>query len=103
MRGDMLGDDARFVCPSCWRVFADSRARACPDCAAAPPAGGWPSMPCSFRGRFLLTEQVGRDGASALFLAQIGDEGESGEPIVLVEIARTSGPLASPATARKLF
>jgi serine/threonine-protein kinase len=102
MARELLGADPRFVCPSCWKIFAAGSARACPDCAGAPPAGGWPSMPCSFRGRYLLTEQLGRDAAAALFRAQ-NSGGAPPSAIVLLEVARSSGPLVDPSVARRLF
>jgi serine/threonine protein kinase len=100
MKAELHTADATLVCPSCWLVFAHDGAGACPDCAAATPAGGWPSLPVAFRGRYVLIAPIGRDAASALFLARSAGEGE---PSAILEIARARGPLAASADARKLF
>ncbi len=58
-------------------------------------------MPCSFRGRYLLTELLERDARTASFRAQ-SREG-SGEAQVLVKVARASGPGGAPPGIAKLM
>jgi serine/threonine protein kinase len=96
MKGDSPGSASSFLCPSCWQSSTDGSAQTCQRCAAPAPARGWPSLPCSFRDRYVLIDPMGHDAVSALFRAETGS---GGEPVVLVRVARSDGG----ADAKKLF
>lgn len=77
MMAGQPGEDSRYVCPSCFRLFANGGARSCTECGSAPPPGGWPRAPYAFRGRYLLLDQVERGRGAAVFRGH-GREGEIG-------------------------
>lgn len=89
-----------FVCPACWQLFAGDL-RACPDCASTRPAAGWPSMPCAFRGRYLLIEQIDRDALTASFRAENREEGASHR--VIIKVARQKSPRGALPSIAKLL
>ena len=72
----------QYFCERCWLVFHNGTIAHCPnvDCASPVPAGGWQSMPHTFRDRYRFEWQIGRGAMGAVFAARVIKDRAADEP-----------------------
>lgn len=102
-RGMLAPDKHALLCARCWTTFEGFSRTHCPQCRHARPAGGWSSLPYSFRDRYLFTRVVGRGGMGAVFLAFDEHQLDESRRAVAVKVVPTAGAPALRDALKRMF